>query len=167
MKPESKNHINFCKAVAEGMTQTEAYKTYVSPKKSLSTEVAQVEGSKLAKKYAEHIQELKQRLSTAIDKAYENDAVKEAIRDIMDKAERMAVLTKIARGEIKVKKPLMTNQRLEVLEFEPDCSDIKNAINELNKMDGSHAPTKQAQTDKEGNDVTPETWLRKFKGDNE
>ncbi|NOQ94691.1 MAG: terminase small subunit [Methylophaga sp.] len=32
-------------------------------------------------------------------------------------------------------------------------SDVIRAINELNKMDGDHAPAKAAKTDKEGNDI--------------
>lgn len=129
MKPESKNHINFCQAVADGMTQTEAYKTYVSPKKSLSTEVAQVEGSKLAKKYAEHIQILRKSASAAIDKAHEDSAVKQALNQILTVAEVDAKLSTLITG-----------------------GDVR-AIDLYYKRFGHNAPTKNALTDKDGNDV--------------
>jgi len=41
-----------------------------------------------------------------------------------------------------------------VLELADHSTRIR-AVAELNKMDGSYVPVKIAQTDKEGNDITP------------
>lgn len=142
MKPESKGHINFCKAVADGMTYKEAYRSQVSVKNRSSDKSCEQKGSVLAKKYAEHIQNLRQTLSTAIDKAHENSAVKEALKGVMDKAERMNVLTKIARGQIPLKKPVVLGKDIKMIDVVPDWMDRKNAIAELNKMDGSYEPIK-------------------------
>ena len=60
MQPNLKSHIEFCKAVSEGSTYKDAYKTYVSRKVNVSDAVCEKDGSLLAKKYASHIQDLKQ-----------------------------------------------------------------------------------------------------------
>lgn len=73
--------------------------------------------------------------------------------EIMDSVERKEILTQIARGEIKLKKLIVVDKGIEEREVVPDWMDRKNAINELNKMDGEHAPTKVAPTDKDGNDL--------------
>mgnify|MGYP000579525102 CR=1 FL=1 len=73
--------------------------------------------------------------------------------EIMDVLERKAILTQIARGEIKLKKLIVVDKGIEEREVVPDWMDRKNAINELNKMDGGHAPAKVANTDTEGNDL--------------
>ena len=72
---------------------------------------------------------------------------------VMSKRERLEYLTQIAKGEIKVKKPFVIGGKIMEYPSEPDFSDRKNAIAELNKMEGDYAPQKVAQTDKEGNDV--------------
>lgn len=73
--------------------------------------------------------------------------------EIMSAIERKEILTQIARGEIPLKKALVIDKNIEFIEVVPDYTDRKNAIAELNKMDGSYAPTKQAITDIQGNDA--------------
>lgn len=60
----------------------------------------------------------------------------------MTLAERVDILSKIANGEIPLTKPLVCNGKIELIDVVPDYADRKNAIAELNKMDGSYAPTK-------------------------
>jgi phage terminase small subunit len=68
-------------------------------------------------------------------------------------AQRIDILTRIALGEIPLKKAIVVDKAIEYIEVVPDWADRKNAIAELNKMDGSYAPTKQAITDIQGNDA--------------
>jgi 5-methylcytosine-specific restriction endonuclease McrBC GTP-binding regulatory subunit McrB len=62
---------------------------------------------------------------------------------IMTSAERIDVLTKIAKGQIPLKKPMVVKDEIIMVPIVPDWNDRKNAIAELNKMDGSYAPIKQ------------------------
>jgi len=65
------------------------------------------------------------------------------ISKIMDKFERMEILTQIARGEIPLKKPMVVDGDIEEVEIVPAWMDRKAAIAELNKMDGEYAPVKK------------------------
>lgn len=73
--------------------------------------------------------------------------------DIMEVNERKELLTKIANGELKIKKPFVIAGKIMEYPSEPDHTDRRNAIAELNKMDGAYAPAKVAQTDSKGNDI--------------
>jgi hypothetical protein len=84
---------------------------------------------------------------------YTENALNERKRDIADVLERKEVLTKILRGQIPLEKAMVVNGVIEYVEVIPDWTDRKNAISELNKMEGDYAPTKVAQTDKDGNDI--------------
>jgi len=74
---------------------------------------------------------------------------------IMSVAERIDILTKIAFGEIPLTKPMVCDGVIQLVPVVPDWTDRRGAIAELNKMDGSYAPIKQAQTNIEGLDVLP------------
>jgi len=52
-------------------------------------------------------------------------------------------------------KPMVVNGDLQLIPVVPDWMDRRNAIAELNKMEGDYAPTKIAQTNKDGDDVKP------------
>ncbi len=65
---------------------------------------------------------------------------------ILSKIERQKILTDIALGNLKVTKPMMFMGEIIQAEVIPSHADIKNAIAELNKMDGDYAPTKIDQT---------------------
>ena len=69
-------------------------------------------------------------------------AVDEYKAEIADVVERKEILTKILRGEISLKKAIVVAGTLEYYEATPDWMDRKNAIAELNKMDGDYAPIK-------------------------
>jgi hypothetical protein len=57
---------------------------------------------------------------------------------IMSPQERRQLLSRIARGEITVLKPVVINKSIQQTESQPDYTDLTNAIAELNKMDGIH-----------------------------
>jgi len=75
-----------------------------------------------------------------------NDLVSEEIKQrkiaIMDVLERKEILTKIARGELTYTKQAVSGDGIVDFEVEPDFTDRKAAIAELNKMDGDYSPTK-------------------------
>jgi len=75
--------------------------------------------------------------------------------DIMDAIERKSILTQIARGQLPLQKAMVVDRMVEYIEVVPDWMDRKNAIAELNKMDGDYAPTKVAQTTAAGDDIQP------------
>lgn len=80
----------------------------------------------------------------------ELEAKKQAIMTTM---ERKELLTKIAKGEVKIKKPFVISGKIMEYPSEPDANDRLKAIAELNKMEGDYAPTKTANTDTKGNDL--------------
>jgi len=94
-------------------------------------------------------QALKERL-TKVDEQAAIEARKKAI---MTADERKEVLTKIANGTLKIKRPFVIGGKIMEYPAEPDATDRRNAIAELNKMEGDYAPSKVAQTDKDGNDI--------------
>lgn len=162
MIPTLKSHIEFCRAVANGSTYKDAYKTYVATKNSLSEKVYEVEGSKMAKKYALHIQDLKKITSAAIDKAHENDAVNEALKGVMSKLERMQLLSDMAYGNVIVRKTIPIGGEDIQQECEPTHMDRIKAVAELNKMDGAYTPIKLADTDSEGNDKLQQNEIKEI-----
>jgi len=104
----------------------------------------------------EQYSERQQKAKEASDKAYIESSAQAAKQAVMSSQERKEVLTKLIRGEmvisVKSKEPNQPTIELQV-DFDPLVS--LKAIAELNKMDGSYAPTKVAQTDTEGKDVKP------------
>lgn len=83
-------------------------------------------------------QAIKEKL-TAIDTAAAIESRKKAI---MTSDQRKELLTKIANGELKIKKPFVIAGKIMEYPAEPDASDRLKAIAELNKMDGDYAPVK-------------------------
>jgi hypothetical protein len=81
------------------------------------------------------------------------NALNERQSQIADVMERKEILTKIARGQIPLRKAMVVDGTIEYIDIIPDWMDRKAAIAELNKMEGDYAPTKVAQTDSKGNDV--------------
>jgi len=77
-----------------------------------------------------------------IEKVDKAEAVMARKRQIADANERKEVLTKIMRGQIKLKKPMAIGSKLKMITVTPDWMDRKNAIAELNKMEGDYAATK-------------------------
>lgn len=156
MKPNKKSHISFCENVADGASYKMAYLNSVanqgSAKKPSSDKTCEQNGSKLAKQYASYIQELKEKIGTAIDKAHETSVLNGTYDNIMSKAERMHRLTEIAKGNVIVRRTMPGKDADIQVEIEPDHMSMIKAMAELNKMDGSYSPTKIAETDSEGKD---------------
>lgn len=70
------------------------------------------------------------------------NAVDERKKQIADINERKEILTKIIRGQMPLKKAFVTSKGIKYVNVVPDWMDRKNAIAELNKMDGSYEAEK-------------------------
>ena len=138
-------HIEFVQLVAKGETQSNAYKLSVG-KKGVSKQVSEVKGSQLAKKYAVLINEERERLRKVVEAANDSKVSEIAQMNIMCKAERMELLTKMAKGELKIKTPFVIAGKIMEYPAEPTASDRRAAIAELNKMAGDYAPAKTETT---------------------
>jgi hypothetical protein len=137
----SPKHLEFIRLVANGETQSNAYKLSVG-KKGVSRQVSEVKGSQLAKKYANLIAEQRDNLKKVVEEAQKDKVAEIAQMNILTSAQRMEILSNIAQGKLKVKKPFVIGGKVLEYPSEPDHTDIKNAIAELNKMQGDYAPTK-------------------------
>jgi ribosomal protein S20 len=138
----SPKHTKFIELVANGINQDKAYADAIA-KGKISGNAARSKGSTLAKRYAKEIQEHKQLVRDAINNATSTAITEMAEKNILSTAERMEMLSKIANGEIKIKKPFVIAGKIMEYPSEPDHNDRTKAIAELNKMDGSYAVTKQ------------------------
>lgn len=139
--PKSKSHIKFIELVAGGEAIGKAYQLITKNKPTIKT--ANENGSKLAKRYAIEIATERDKLQKAISLAHESDTLKSALKSVLSKAERLEWLTKLVNGEIKAKVPFVIGGKIMEYPSEPSHSDRIKALAELNKMDGSYAPTKQ------------------------
>jgi len=101
-----------------------------------------------------HTQRLN-KLQQEKDRIYHSAEIEAVKKDIMQKEERQLILTQIARGQIPLKKAMVVDKVIEYIDVVPDYGDRKNAIAELNKMDGSYAPAKQEITGKDGKPLIP------------
>lgn len=137
----TEKQIGFCKLLADGKSASEAYRQAF---KSTSSSTCKVNGSKLAKRpdIKAKVKELQKVTEQLIKKAQKKAIDKTVGADIMDKAERMSILTQIGRGQIKLKKLIVVDKIVEEWDVVPDYMDRKNAIAELNKMDGSYSADK-------------------------
>lgn len=135
-------HSEFIMLVAGGTNQSEAY-VLTNPNKNLTKGTIKVESSKLAKKYALLINEERERLRKVVEAANDSKVSEIAQMNIMGKAERMELLTKMAKGELKIKTPFVIAGKIMEYPAEPTASDRRAAIAELNKMAGDYAPAKQ------------------------
>lgn len=61
---------------------------------------------------------------------------------ILSKIERQRLLSSFAKGEVRVKKEVITAEGIQEIESEPTVMERKAAIAELNKMDGEYAAIK-------------------------
>lgn len=120
----SPKHKDFIKKVADGLTQSDAYRLSIG-KDGVSKSVCEVKGSQLAKKYAKEIDLERKRVSDIVNHASDSKVVENAFKDVLSKAERMKFLSN-----------LVTTKSDKIF-----TGDKIKAIAELNKMDGSYAPT--------------------------
>lgn len=144
MKPISKNHKKFIDLVASGETLEKSYLQSVNKKVTATS--ARQQGSKLAKRYQIEIATEREKLQNAISHAHESEAVNNALKSILSKADRLEWLTKLVNGEIKAKQPFVIGGKIMEYPSEPSHSDRIRALSELNKMDGSYAPVRNEVT---------------------
>lgn len=133
--------LEFCKQVSLGKSGSEAYSIAFKSKNEGSSKVS---ASRLLKsqEIKDEIKRLQEE-NRAIALATKTEAAKQlAPNSIADVAERMQVLTQIMRGEIPLKKPMVCDGVIELIDVVPDWMDRKAAIAELNKMGGDYAPAK-------------------------
>ena len=145
MATPSPKHLEFIRLVANGETQSNAYKLSVG-KKGVSRQVSEVKVSQLAKKYAVLIDEERERVRKVIEAANDTKVAEIAQKRIMSSAERMEWLTMMADGTIKAKRPFVVAGKIMEYPEEPSHADRIRALAELNKMDGSYAPAKTEVT---------------------
>ncbi len=99
MTPTLKSHIEFCRAVSNGSTYKDAYKTYVSRKVDVSDAVCEKDGSLLGKKYAAYIADLKKKDADDIMQARSEEVVKKALNEVLSVSEVDAILCKVVQKE--------------------------------------------------------------------
>jgi hypothetical protein len=155
----SPKHTKFIELVANGISQDKAYIEAIAQKK-VNGNTARSKGSILAKRYAKEIQEHKELVKQAINNATSTAITELAEKNILSTAERMEMLSKIAKGEVKIKKPFVIAGKIMEYPSEPDHNDRTKAIAELNKMDGRYAATK---TDLTTNGKEIRSWSVKSK----
>lgn len=80
---------------------------------------------------------------TGVALELEKEALKKAI---LTKHERMEILSEIARGEMEMTKYIVCDGVIQEREIDPMWKDRKDAIAELNRMDGSYSPIKTDTT---------------------
>ena len=135
----SAKHQEFIRLVASGTNQSEAYRATIgNPKATISA--CKAKASQLAKKYADLIAKERDILKAIVEDAKNKTVAEIAQMNIMTSAERMEFLTKMAKGEVKVKQPFVIGGKIMEYPSEPTFAERRAAIAELNKMDGSYAP---------------------------
>ncbi len=148
-RPNQKQR-KFCKLYVSGLTMEEAYSQVYGAKDGNN---ARASASRMlkGKEVKEEIKRLQAINAKIVDKATDKATDKVAEKyanEIADKAERMAHLTKIMRGQVKVRvNKLFYDSKLgavitQEVEELPDAMAQIKAISELNKMDGSYEVTK-------------------------
>jgi hypothetical protein len=75
-----------------------------------------------------------------------NQAIEARKANILSAIDRQELLSKIANGDVKVKKPFVIGGKIMEYPSEPDHLDKIKAIAELNKMDGSYDKSDEPQT---------------------
>lgn len=117
-------------------------------------EVSRTTFDRLWKTANEQHKELQDAAKIASSNEYIKKHVEYANGAVMSKAERQHILAKIARGELSIKKSISVGG-IGVTEVDvyPDFSDIKNAVAEINKMEGDYSPTKTELTGKDGQPI--------------
>lgn len=141
MKPTEVAHIEFIKALLRnGKKRGEILQIFGEKWQNVSSRT-------FDRRLKDAETELATELRQFSDKANEQYATSlYAVKtSIIGATERMEILSKIAKGEITYRKPVVVDGMLTEADCEPDFADRKNAIAELNKMDGSYTPIQVKQ----------------------
>jgi hypothetical protein len=121
----SQKHKDFINLVSNGSEQDKAYMVTVGNNKVTSA-TARVKGSQLAKKYAKQIELERKRISDIVNHVKDGELAENAYKDVLSKADRMKFLSGLVTTD---SEKIFTGDKIK-------------AVAELNKMDGSYAPTK-------------------------
>jgi hypothetical protein len=97
-----------------------------------------------------------QALITAQANAVVQLEIKQRAVRILSIAERKEILTQIALGQLTITKPINVGGKVEYVACEPDYTDRRQAIAELNRIDGSYQPIRTDITTN-GQSLTPVT----------
>ena len=105
--------------------------------------------------------ELMQQEIAIVEKQLTANIVKQVVKSkagkILSTIERKQILSQIAQGKMRLRKPFVVDKKIKSISCVPDWMDRKSAIAELNKMDGAYAPTK-ISIDKVGLDAIEEEY---------
>ena len=82
--------------------------------------------------------------------------IKQRAARILSVVERKEILTQIALGQLTITKPIVVAGKVEHVPCEPDYTDRRLAIAELNRIDGSYQPLR-ADITTNGQSITPVT----------
>lgn len=134
-------HAEFIKLVANGTSQTDAYRV-TSGNKLVTSSVAKVKGSQLAKKYVLQIQEARENAQKVIDQANKEKEAEIALKQILTQAEVDAKLCKIINGELIEVQQLNQQGKVFKALITPTISEQRAAIETYNKRFGSNAAEK-------------------------
>jgi hypothetical protein len=129
----------FCRLVVQGLTQTDAYVQAFGTKNrsSASTCSSMLMIMPLVQ---DGIKQYQEELAQIVALANQATANNIADGSIASATERMKILTKIIRGEMIIVQEALFEGIAYPYVTKPTFSEIKAAINELNRMDGSHKP---------------------------
>ena len=134
-------HAEFIRLVANGETQSNAYKVSFG-KLKVSKNVSEVKGSQLAKKYALQIQQARENAQKAIEQANKEKEAEIALKQILTQAEVDAKLCKIINGELIEVQQLNQQGKVFKALITPTISEQRLAIETYNKRFGSNEAIK-------------------------
>jgi len=134
-------HAEFIRLVANGTSQTDAYRV-TSGNKLVTSSVAKVKGSQLAKKYALQIQEARENAQKVIEQANKEKEAEIALKQILTQAEVDAKLCKIINGELIEVQQLNKQGKVFKALITPTISEQRLAIETYNKRFGSNEAIK-------------------------
>ena len=145
-------HIEFINLVSKGVSQQDAYIT-TSPNKSLTKATARAEGSKLAKKYANEIQQAKENAAKVVKDAFDSDTAKTALKSIVDQANADAKIFRILSDDDIVEDIVVVGGKVQIVKRKPTQAEIQKSYDLYCKRFGSYQPTKMEHTGPGGSDL--------------
>lgn len=151
----TQKHLKFIKLVAKGMDLGKAYVAACDG--TVTGSKARTYGSRLAKKYDKEILDAKKMVFTIQDKAWHDEAVREAVNSILTQTEVDKKLCAIITGEAVLEDFRLNifTKTLEKIHRKPNIRETLSAIAEYNKRFGAYSPEKKEEIIKVVN-LTPE-----------
>lgn len=132
----------FCEQFVMLGNATQAYQIAYN---NQNTGTCKVNGSKFLK--TPHIINEITRIRGVANKLFEKKLDKKVESEVelqtLPLAQRIDILSKIAKGDMPLLKPMVVDKVIEYIQVVPDWTDRRNAIAELNKMDGTYPANPQ------------------------